>query len=203
MPCEKCASCTNLSCHQQCLHFSNCMFFLLGYGNRSFSATINWHVCVFYSCFLKSGAYSTHNPTYPLSDITGAIYQITCSLFWSHKRLYITIFTYAEVLPKTCKCKLSQLHFKSQKPKFLSSFMYIYHIVHNKYIMTLPAVGGCSKYVKSDHSVHRHVLLYCECFYFLKMRQEVFEILYNALRIVVRPSWMLQHGELLKTKAYV
>ena len=29
--------------------------------------------------------------------------QITCSFFWSHKKLYTTYFPYAEILLKTCK----------------------------------------------------------------------------------------------------
>ncbi len=43
-----------------------------------------------------------------LTQVTSleAIYQISPSFFWSHKRLYTTLFTHAVVMPNTCKYTL-------------------------------------------------------------------------------------------------
>ena len=41
-------------------------------------------------------------PTMQLSDVTGDICQITCSLLWSHI-LYATFITYATLLLKICQ----------------------------------------------------------------------------------------------------
>ena len=45
-------------------------------------------------CLSHPGAYTTHNATGPLCDITGDTYQMTRSFFWSHKRLYTTRLTH-------------------------------------------------------------------------------------------------------------
>ena len=43
-----------------------------------------------------------------------AVYQIAHSFLWSHRRLHTTFFTYAVVLPKTCKfcCRLEVFNFE-------------------------------------------------------------------------------------------
>ena len=46
-------------------------------------------------CFSKHGAYITHNETQSLE----AVYQVTCSLIWSYKKLHTTFVIYAVVLP--------------------------------------------------------------------------------------------------------
>lgn len=79
---------------------------------------------IYSTSYFVVAAYITHNATRQFASTIGGIIIRLSGFLWCNKRIYTFCFSYASVLPKTCKhtsivTKLVELPFNSQQQQYL------------------------------------------------------------------------------------